>query len=332
MLPNRPCIVLAAMTVAAAFTAVSEADAASCELHVVASIPAKLSPRNQLLLDATINDSPVKIQVDTGAQTSTLSRKFAVRTGIPIEDMPGVVYGLTGEALNQKTRVRSLHLGNTVSTNEAMVLTPIGGDGTDGEPVALFGADYLQNYDVEIDVAGGKVNLFSQDHCPGQVVYWSPEFFKSKIYYVGNSPLHRPTIDIAVEGKPLRALIDTGAWATAMRMAVAQERFDLSPNSADMQKLGETKGIDGRVLETYQHTFQSMTFGDITLHNTRMAIAPINTAAHHASAGSHLNTDMGEQPDVLIGMSLLKQLHLLIAYSENALYYTVAAAKQTTTQ
>jgi predicted aspartyl protease len=279
-----------------------------------------------LLVAATIDDTPVAIQIDTGAQSSTLSKKFALRMGMPIEDTAGVVYGLTGEALSQETRIRSLQLGSTISSNEAMPLTPIGGDGTTADPVALFGSDYLQNYEVEIDVAGGKVNLFSHDHCPGQVVYWSPEYFKSKIYYVGNSPLHRPTMDIAVDGKPLRALIDTGAFTTVMRLAVAQDRFDLSPDSAALQRLGETRGIEGRMIETYQHTFQSMTFGDITLHNTRMVIAPINTAARVATIGSHLNRDMGEQPDVLVGMSLLKRLHLLIAYSESALYYTIGTA------
>ena len=331
MVPNPPFIASAAAVALVSLAYAGRAHAASgCEMHMVASIPAKLSARNQLLVAATIDDTPVAIQIDTGAQSSTLSKKFALRMGMPIEDTAGVVYGLTGEALSQRTRIRSLRLGSTVSSNEAMPLTPIGGDGTTADPVALFGSDYLQNYDVEIDVAGGKVNLFSPDHCPGQVVYWAPEYFKSSIYYVGNSPLHRPTMDIAVDGKPLRALIDTGAFATVMRLAVARDRFDLSPGSAALQKLGETKGIEGRMLETYQHTFQSMTFGAITLHNTRMVVAPIDTAARVASIGSHLNRDMGEQPDVLIGMSLLKQLHLLIAYSESELYYTIGTTPQQT--
>lgn len=332
MLLGRPFAIAAALTLAAPLLSGAAKAADSCQMRLVASVPATLSPRNALLLDATINDLPVKIQVDTGAQTSTLSRKFATRVGMPIENMPGVVYGLTGEALNEKTRMRSLRLGNSVSTNAAVVLTPVGGDGTDGEPVALFGADYLQNYDVEIDVAGGKVNLFSQDHCPGQVVYWAPDYFKSKIYYVGESMLHRPTMDISIDGKPLRALLDTGAYTNIMRLAVATDRFDLSPTSPDMQKMGETKGIEGRTLDTYQHTFQSMTFGDITLHNTKMMIAPINTAAHVASIGSRLNNSMGDQPDVFIGMTLLKQLHLFIAYSENTLYYTIAKPTQAAAQ
>jgi len=118
-----------------------------------------------------------------------------------------------------------------------------------------------------------------------------------------------------------------------MRLAVARDRFGLSPDSADMRKIGETKGIEGRPLDTYEHSFASMTFGEITLHNTRMMIAPIDTAAHVTLTGSRLNTGLGDQPDLFVGMSLLKQLHLFIAYSENTLYYTIAQpSKQAATQ
>jgi predicted aspartyl protease len=317
---------LAGLLIAAAAQA-----APSCELHMVASLPATLSAHNQLLVDVAINDEPAKIQIDTGASTSLLSEKFAARMGLPIENMPGVVYGLTGRALDSKTHVQRLRLGNTISSNADFVLMPLGGDGTDGGPIGLFGADYLQNYDVEIDVAAGWVKLFSQDHCPGKVVYWAQDYFKTPIYYPGKGALHRPALDIAVEGRTVRALIDTGAFMTVMRMATARDRFGLSPASSDMQKRAQTGGVDGRKLDTYLHTFQSLTFGDITLHNTLMAITPIDSAAHVATTGSHLNLSRADEPDVLIGMSLLKHLHILIAYSENALYYTIAPTKQAAT-
>jgi hypothetical protein len=117
-----------------------------------------------------------------------------------------------------------------------------------------------------------------------------------------------------------------------MRMAVAEGRFDLSPDSPDMQKLGEGAGLDDRKLETYLHTFQSFSFGEITLRNTKMAITPIDAAAHVSALGSHIKVGAGDEPDVLVGMSLLKQLHLAISYSENAIYYTVATPKQAASQ
>jgi predicted aspartyl protease len=301
----------------------------ACAMHQIASIPATVSPQNELLLDATINDVPVKIQVDTGATVSTLSKSFAARIGLPIENMAGYVYGLSGVPLDQKTHVRSMHLGTMTSASETFVLMPTGSDGADGQPVGLFGGDYLQNYDVEIDAAGGKVVLFAQDHCPGQVVYWAPEFFKIPIHYAGNGPLHQPVLEVLIDGKPMRAVVDTGAYANIMRLAAARDRFGLSPDSPDMRKLGVTHGVDGKQIETYEHVFQSLTFGGITLHNTKLVIAPIDTSAHVNSIGSHIKLGAVDDPDLYVGMSLLKQLHIFVAYRENALYFTVASAGRT---
>jgi predicted aspartyl protease len=300
------------------------ANAASCDLKQIASIPMQLTANNRLLLDATINNQPVKIMVDTGAALSALNKKFATRMGMSISSTRENVYGLSGKALNEQTSVETLRLGGKTSADILFVVKPTGSDGTDGEAVGLFGADYLQNYDVEIDIAGGKLNLFSQDHCPGQMVYWAPEFFKTPIFFENNTPYLRPMLDIAIEGKGMRALLDTGAPHSVMRLAVAAGRMGLSPDTPGMEYVGEGSGVEGHTLPVYRHTFQLMNFGEITLHNTPMEIIPIDTAAHVNAIGSHIKISAGEEPDVLIGMSLMKQLHLIIAYSENAIYYTIA--------
>lgn len=47
----------------------------------------------------------------------------------------------------------------------------------DGRTVfGVLGADILGAVDFELDLSRGKLNLFSQDHCPGQVVYWADDW------------------------------------------------------------------------------------------------------------------------------------------------------------
>ncbi|MEI9982158.1 MAG: hypothetical protein WDN69_02450 [Aliidongia sp.] len=53
---------------------------------------------------------------------------------------------------------------------------PIGSDGLDGQPVGVFGTDYLLSYDVELDPGANRVRLFEQDHCGDRAVYWSREY------------------------------------------------------------------------------------------------------------------------------------------------------------
>lgn len=302
--------------------------ATDCSLKQIASIPAEVTPDDTLVVSVKINDVPAKIRVDTGGAVSALNKKFAERVGMPIETMPGVVYGLTGRALDQKTRVSTLRMGEAVSRNADFALMPVGGDGTDGQPVGLFGTDYLQNYDVEFDFAGGKMNLFAPEHCVDRVVYWAPEFFKNKIHYQQDSILHTPLIDISVDGKNMLGIIDTGATTNIMRMASAKNRLDLSMDGPDTPKIGSVSGVEGVKLDVYEHVFQTLTFGDLTLRNTKMEIIPINSAAHVEKLGSHLKQGAIDDPDVMIGMSFLKKLRLYISYSENAIYYTIAPPKQ----
>ncbi|GGF08932.1 hypothetical protein GCM10011611_13010 [Aliidongia dinghuensis] len=312
---------------AAAFCADPGFAATECALKLVASIPTEVTPANTVVASVKINDTPATLRIDTGGATSALSIKFAERLGMPIETMEGVYYGLTGRALDHKTHVRDLHLGDAVSHNADFALMPIGGDGTDGRWVGLFGADYLQNYDVEFDFAGGKMNLFSQDHCEGNVVYWAPEFFKSPIRYE-QGILHRPLMEIAVDGQRMLALLDTGAPTTFMSLASARGRLDISTDTPDTPKTGHTMGVEGVKLDVYEHVFQTLTFGEITLHNTKMEIIPIDTAAHVEKLGSHLKAASEDEPDVYIGMNFMKKLHLFLAYSEHAIYYTIAPPKQ----
>ena len=45
-------------------------------------------------------------------------------------------------------------------------------DGTVGE----LGLDLLSKFDVELDFANNKFNLYSSNHCPGKAVYWSDTY------------------------------------------------------------------------------------------------------------------------------------------------------------
>jgi len=320
---------IAATGVALALWAPASFAASDCGLKQVTSIPASLSAAGELLLDATLNGYPVKLMASTNAEVSTLAEKFVQRAGMPIADLHNhAIYSSGQRTLNERTRISELVLGQAKTSSEGFVISPDGGDGTDGTAVGTLAADYLSNYDIELDLADGKVNLFDHDHCKGQVVYWAKEYLASPIYMSNTGIAHRPQIDIIADGKTLRGMIATGYASTTLRLAVAQDRFDLAPNSADLPKAGTWKDSDGKESDRYSHSFKSFGFGDITLHNSTVVVDPINVAAHLESTGSRLSNANGQQPDLYIGMSLLKQLRLYIAYSEDMIYYTVATPKQ----
>jgi hypothetical protein len=86
--------------------------------------------------------------------------------------------------------------------------------------------------------------------------------------------------------------------------------------------------MDGIKIDAFPHTFHSMTFGGITLNDTQMIVADIDQGRGSEQTGSRIRGNH-DQPDVIIGMSLLRKLHLFIAYSEPAIYFTLADSPAT---
>ncbi|GGF08919.1 hypothetical protein GCM10011611_12990 [Aliidongia dinghuensis] len=310
-----------------AFLASTAFAADDCALKQIASMSASLID-GALAVDATLNDLPVKMWLATASDVSSIDEAFVKRAGMPLIDMNGKVYSTGRRLMNQKTRISSMRLGNALSSDAPFVIYPEGHDGVDGKPVGTLATDYLSNYDVDIDLAAGKVNLFDRNHCKGQVAYWAKEYLASPIFLSNTGLARRPEMTIVADGQSLRGMISTDDAKNVLRQAVAESRFGLVAGSAEMPKSGTWHDSDGRTTDRYSHTFQSLAFGDITLHNTTVSVESINIAANSESTGSHFISINTQQPDIYIGMDLLKKLHLYIAYSENMIYYTIASPKQ----
>jgi hypothetical protein len=65
-----------------------------------------------------------------------------------------------------------LKLGNISLGGTPVAITQylIGGD---HRVTVILGLDILTMFDVELDLAHHKINLFAKDHCPGKVIYWT---------------------------------------------------------------------------------------------------------------------------------------------------------------
>jgi predicted aspartyl protease len=295
------------------------ASSGECRLKQFASMPTNYAAGGPILLDAEIDGTPAKLLVDTGSGFSFINQGFADRLRLKQRETPVFGYGLTGKPIHRIVRIDRLTLGRATISNKEFGVANNADDGTDHGPVGVFGAGYLANFDVELDPAAGRVKLFEPDHCPGNVVYWAKEYFRLPIHLTDDG---RMVTEIELDGKSVRALIDTGASVTTLRLASARSLFDLAPPEA---AAGQPKllGLDGTPLATFEHVFRSLTFGDITLRNTKVIIADIDSARGSERTGSRIQ-GAPEQPEIYIGMPLLRRLHMFIAYSESAIYFTVA--------
>ena len=312
-------IAAAILGVALAATGPARADE-TCTLRKIAGVKARLDNGNKVLIAAKLGEAPVWFQLDTGAEFSIIRRAVADRLGIPVRDTPNHVYSAAGKDVSDQARVPSLTLGEAVSRDEVFWVYPGGSDGTDDYPVGLFGADYMQNYDVEIDLAGGMVNLFSQDHCKGKVVYWAKEYFALPIHVDREG---RITLAAELDGEDLTALLDTGAWSSALEQSVAAHRMGITTDSPNMVRAGTAGDGQGNTLPFWKFPFKTLKLNGVTIHNPDIAVAAI-IGTRNIGMGVHMKDVLPY--DMLLGMNLLSKFHLYIAYREEMIYYTLATA------
>jgi hypothetical protein len=183
----------------------------------------------------------------------------------------------------------------------------------------ILGAEMLQNFDADFDFAAGKLNLFSQDHCPGKTVYWSAKILATIPFTLDNS-LH-VRFRAALDGKPLDAIVDTGAINTDLNIDVARRLLGVDAPTPDMEKVAELQGSP-----VYRRRFQKLEIGGVVIDNPMLLLLPdlVANAAQRTRPRSFASA-RNRLVDMLVGMNVLRRLHVYIAYKERTLYITEAA-------
>jgi predicted aspartyl protease len=308
--------------VASAVTPASAAD--SCRLNQITSVAMSSTPDGRLLLDSTINGEPAKLLLDTASPRTLLDPAYVKSRNLPWRDDDRIQgYGLTGTPLSGFARVDSLTLGRLQFGTQPVAFSSVGDIA--GHPAGIVANDELEAYDIEINPAAGRLNLFASDHCSGKVVYWANEYSRMPLYLTRR---YQPQIQVTVDGQTLWAVIDTGMAKSTMRLAIARRLFGVEPGAADAGSHSQVSGVDGVKLDSFTHTFGNLTLDGITLSNTEMQVADIDVARDAINSGTHLPKAVN-QPDMYIGMSLLSKLHMFISYAEPAFYFTLADRPKT---
>jgi hypothetical protein len=131
-----------------------------------------------------------------------------------------------------------------------------------------------------------------------------------------------------VDGQAMTAMIDTGATHTLMTFDTASHFFGLSANSPGVTPQGLVNGDPNR--KSYARTFDKLSFGgvDVTHPSITLIDNVMGKNADHTFESDTLNraSDNIHLPQLVIGMDILKHLHLYFAFKENNLYITPAAA------
>ncbi len=297
------CLVLLATPVLSAGT---------CSLRRIAAVDMGIDSVGRMTVPMTVGGQAVNMLVDTGGLGTMLSESVVDSLGLHkalIGSARVTIYG--GTQVKYFIQARDISFGGLKAKSMLFLVLPeewtatgIGG---------LLAPDILRAYDDDFDFANGKFSLFSPDHCAGKVVYWTTDPAIAKIAIEVDEFGHI-RLPVTIDGHEVRLTLDTGAYETTMSLEQAESLFGFDEKSPDLKVVDR----DGDKA-IYRYSFKTLTFGGddtgrVTVNNPSIDLA------------TRALSKMSDSDSGLLGMGILRQLHIYIAYGERRIYLTPASA------
>jgi len=257
--------------------------------------------RNFLLAPASLDGQAATLLVDTGAETTTLTPAAVAALRLPPDPAHRrTLAGVTGTVASSSVLLRRLALGGkVVASSRSVAVGDLPSLGGFDPPVAgLLGADMLAGYEVELDLRAGRMALYAPSPCAGYRPWagaTSVAFQRSKSGLI--------FLDAQVDGRAVRALLDTGARTSLMTREAAFALGVTAPQlAADEQRTGV--GVGGG-----SAAFRLHRFGTFGVPGAVARDVPVNVADLHLPGA-----------EMLLGADYLGPRHLWISYATGRLF------------
>lgn len=262
--------------------------AKECQLQRLAQVDMTPDTFGLVTAPLKINDQSMTFLIDTGARANMITASRADQLGLrryPIVRADITFFG--GHRIKEFVTPRSVQIdrlsGNDIDFGVLPAPMDLRADG-------IIGLNLLVRFDADFDFKNGKLSLFSQDHCSGQVVYWTNEPFAVTPISLDEGHIQ---VSAVLDGKTVTVLLDTGASVSIMSSEKASRLF------------GDQHG-----------SFQSLSFEGLEIKNPDIELISDQKIGFR-----------GGLQVIVLGMGTLRQLHLYFAFGERKLYLTSATAQ-----
>jgi predicted aspartyl protease/tetratricopeptide (TPR) repeat protein len=288
----------------------SQAWAERCEFRSYGTLPVDMIGGRATTV-VKINGKDTRFAVDTGAFYNFMPRADASSLGLKLRASPiNVRFGDIGGNVDAEfTYVKQFGILGTTLENIGFF---VGGTDTG---YGLLGANVLDFDDLEIDLAHGKLTLFQANHCNNlSLAYWAKDGHYNVVDIepagdpiVRGAPIDRRTfLSVTINGKQVRALLDSGTSVSALSRRGA-ERIGIDLKAPDV-KAGTTNGLGGKWVNTWIVPIDSFSVGAESFQHSQMEVVD----------GQVGNNDT----DMVLGVDFLLAHHMFIANSQNKAYFT----------
>jgi Aspartyl protease/gag-polyprotein putative aspartyl protease len=278
----------------------------ACHLTRLASLDMPIDKFEGASVPMTVGDRTLHLLIDTGGVDSMLTQSAVKSLDLVTDIITGMqVRMFGGIQIDRTAKAHDVSFGNLKAPTLQFLVMPDGhmASNLDG----TLAPDILRNYDADFDFANAKFSLFSSDHCTGKVVWWTAAPYAQ--VPINMDDAHHLEIVVELDGKEVRATVDTGASISILNLEEAERLFGFNETSPDVESVDTASRS-----HTYKYPFKLLNFEGVAVSNPDIRLYP--------SSGSL----MADGPKMIIGMNILRHMHMYVAYHEQKIYLTAASA------
>lgn len=280
-----------------------------CQLGQTGSLDLATGGEGMVFLPGSVEGHSGKFLVDTGGIGLILGFSTATQLKNGPQRSFGGISMVGGVNLTYGVAARDFNVGTFKISGAYFIVAP-------DRTLPSYAIGNIQPHslwttsDIEIDFWKSKLNLFLPNQCPGHVVYWTHDPYAAvpmKPDVEGHI-----VVQASLDGKLIDAIIDTGAQKSFLSLRAASHFLDIDESTLGMTSRGKMDINEIVHAKRYHYPFKSLTFEGISIANPDIEI-------------DDTGSDSKREP-LILGIGVLRQLHLFVAYDENKLYLTSAEA------
>jgi Aspartyl protease len=252
---------------------------AACRVDLMSTVPIDLVDAH-ILVTVQVNDVNATFILDTGAERTLMGDDVVRRLGLARDGwVASTVRGLGGYEQRPNALPRSLRLGGvtlrrrTVNGDTSVTVGPLPMAEVKGRTIAgLLGRDFLSPFDLDVDLPGGRMLLYDVRGCTTGFLPWTTPYAAIP----ATTPIGAALVlQVLVDGRPLRALLDTGASASLIA-APGMFRLGLTPEMLARDPGGSGSGVGPAPVHMRHHRFAELRVGREQTRDPMLWVSPVH--------------------------------------------------------
>jgi len=280
-----------------------------CTLGKLGELPATMSGTTAFI-PGTINGTPLRFIVDSGAFFSILTRETVQKLQLHEDPLPFgfTLNGVGGEERGGLIKAKQFSLAGLLDGHVFSDVHFIVSGSAVADADGVIGQNVLRIADTEYDLANGTVRLLKAENCSDlSLAYWHGDKAVAEMRIKKTSPEAPHWISEAtINGKKIKVLFDSGAGRSILDGAAA-EKVGIRPETEGVQAAGLTSGFGPNTVEIVFARFNTLDLGGEVIKNARLFVGDLSRAG---------------DVDLLLGADFFLSHRIYFSAKQNKLYFT----------